>query len=487
MEKQKLLFFSTICHVLKTCSIIENNDDLFDLLTNFLNPQPALNTGDVGKYMTGDKNLPVKDIKTYNSFGNEKLSTQFNAILRDKLSPVSHKVFVSSIIDIIRKDDTIDDDASIGFPGYLTKKHFLDNSKFKIDVGELFANVFYYSINVDSTSHKDAIKDFRKTTYQDFESLKDLFELELSFGGNVATSPLTTTVDIDSFNSAFDEIPYTSTSSLKDMDIKLYSLKIKNAKFDLTQLTLFIEKNISKYLFSQLEGEKYLKPENQGRELYDALKKVYAHKAKSHDQFSEIMIYSFLEGVQKAPKILNAIDMKNTAKKNMYSTGIHLLVDPKGIKNKLLLGSSSLDGNINLAVKSAFNQVTEIQKNVDDVISLVDVNTLNTRFEKDTANYLKEILIPTPTKRSPSTSFGIFIGYTIKLSSSSLSEDEYENEIKEKMKTDIQNVLSLIEAEIITRKLNGYSFYFYFLPLDDVFSDATKVIDDFKLHEDKQV
>ena len=72
--------------------------------------------------------------------------------------------------------------------------------------------------------------------------------------------------------------------------------------------------------------------------------------------------------------------------------------------------------------------------------------------------------------------FGLFLGYSLDLDGTKMSNSEYRTAASQKMATDIQNIASYIEKKIADTGLSGYSFYVYVIPFNNASEERAAII-----------
>ena len=77
--------------------------------------------------------------------------------------------------------------------------------------------------------------------------------------------------------------------------------------------------------------------------------------------------------------------------------------------------------------------------------------------------------------KKPDSAFGIFLGYTVSVAAEPNNAQFNEN-LKQKMETDIVSISSYMTAKINELGLASYSFYVYVLPLNNAVIDKNEII-----------
>ncbi|MEA5004038.1 MAG: DUF1837 domain-containing protein [Christensenella sp.] len=304
------------------------------------------------------------------------------------------------------------------------------------------------------------------------------------------TSPIKNTSKGDRFNSIFVEVCSKSMEFTNPNCVRIFSLDIQNNSFSYVGLHQLLQNNIGRYVFSRAAIERFYLDDETEAISAKALELLRAannpHDCGAGGELGEILLYLFLEQNLNAPKILSKMELKSSENQYVYgSDGVHLLFcsDSSGkALCQLVLGESKIVGSLTSAIDDAFKSITKVIDTPDNELRLIESNIFKESFDKETADYLKQLIIP--TKRDLNMpidkAFGIFLGYTIELDSALFSNAEYRIALQKKMIDDITKHTSYIEAKIKKQNLNAYSFYFYILPFDNAAKDRADIINKLK-------
>ena len=461
-----------------------NNTKQYVLFNNVLS---FLNTGDdysdeqkQGAYRSGKNNLAnYDDLATCDK---DALVNYYKTKVIPYLKKDLHKCVVLAIRDVLNDDD-IEDLTLIGYEDGYTKQDIVNKVYFNF--AELLANVFYYCVIVvtNQIPFKENIKEITSGYVASFSSLEDTIEFEEM--PKPITSKISYTLDHKRFDSVFKEITSSKLSLPNNNDIKIYSLEIINAQIDYEKVKRFIRGNIGRYVYSRAQRNNYeLNGDLEAISSYaiDAyVKRVKRSPDTNH--FSEIMLYSFLECILGAPKIFSKMELQNKSGQfETFASGMHILSMKKGMLpfNQLVLGASDTYDDLEHAVNNAFDQIERIAAGSSEVYDLLETSILNNEFDADMNKTLESMIIPKKGTSSSSIekAYGIFLGYTINVDRTGLSNDEYLKNANEKMINDIKGIIPYIESKIGALSLSNHSFYIYILPLNDALSDKESIIKD---------
>ncbi len=454
---------------------------LFKLVLSFID------TGDdysdetnQGHYKSGKNNLAnYDDLITCDK---EQLVKYYKTKIIPCLKPDMHKCVVLAIRDVL-KDDDVGDLTLIGYEDGYTKQDIVNKAYFNF--AELLANVFYYCVIgvPNQRIYQENIKEVTNDYIVFFSSLEDTIEFEEA--PKPITSKISYTLDPKRFDSVFKEIASSKLSLPNNNDIKIYSLEITNAQIDYEKVKRFIRGNIGRYVYSRAQRNNYeLNGDLEAISSYaiDAyVKRV--NRSPDTNHFSEIMLYSFLECILGAPKIFSKMELQNKSGQfETFASGMHVLSMKKGMLpfNQLVLGASDTYDDLEHAVNNAFDQIERIAAGSSEEYDLLETSILNNEFDADMNQTLESMIIPKKGTSSSSIekAYGIFLGYTINVDRTGLSNDEYLKNANEKMISDIKGIIPYIESKIGALSLSNHSFYIYILPLNDALSDKESIIKD---------
>lgn len=254
-------------------------------------------------------------------------------------------------------------------------------------------------------------------------------------------------------------------------DLHLHVLRIEDGSFVLEQLFNEMTNSMLGYVYSR----------NNLNKLWDDKSRTVEFVTKAQNQFKtpdsnageggELLLYSFLEGHLKAPKILSKMELKTSPKHYIYgSDGIHLLETAPN-NYQLIFGESKMYANIKQGIRSAFDSIGHIKQDRFKFDTwLAESELLKETLDPDKAELLASILLPQPSSASKikkSNAFGVFIGFEMDVTSypfESRDATQIENDFRQTADDKISSELHTIEDEIRNRGLGGHHFHIYALP-----------------------
>ena len=258
--------------------------------------------------------------------------TDSNDIFRHiatKLVPLldvhKHKQLVLAFRAIINEDTTIPDDCLIGTSEGYTKSNILSKNNFSLP--GLLTNLFIYcTTQVENKKFKNNIKEIPSNFVDSFND--EVRSININESLPITPVPIDSTVKREKFDSVFTEVIHPQTLNLPNPStVKLYHLNVADYSFTHDQISKFIKDNLGRYVFSRAKRNEYQindEMENIALDAATAMRKSGEIPTASH--FGEIMLYSFLESVLNAPKLMSKVELQNAG--GGYTSkcsGVHLL------------------------------------------------------------------------------------------------------------------------------------------------------------------
>lgn len=306
------------------------------------------------------------------------------------------------------------------------------------------------------------------------------------------TTLLEKTLNDRDFAGVFTKVEHTGNLNLRNPNhVHIYHLNIENNSFIYEGLHRFLQNNVGRYVFSRAQLNQFHvdgDTESIGLRAIELLRK----SSKPTDtgaggELGEMLLYAFLEQVLGAPKLLSKVELKTSTNTYVYgSDGVHFLSssDDKGLPiYQLVLGESKIKGDLKAAVNDAFGSIRKIIANPVNEIRLVESNIFKEAYAPEQAEYIKNIILP--EKRGDTQydkAFGVFLGYSLSIDATGLSNAQYRQCVKNKLVEDITTVITHIAKKINEKDgdgndLTGYSFYFYTLPFNNTDNDRRSIIE----------
>lgn len=352
----------------------------------------------------------------------------------------------------------------------------------KLSIDEYLAKLLHYIfVNAIPVSKvkKTGFDPFHQFTDKDYKTLVD--------AANKAVSP---TIDISSlitvegeteFNSTFHKLTHPSNLHSKEPnDIKLFYLNTDSDGLNYEGLKECITINLGNYIYSKKHNKELIDAKKYAAIGLQALKDFRKSDVFNGDELGNILLYSFLEFVLKAPKLFSNFEISKSRISSSNAIHIQTVSSQTFSYNMLVFGTSSLEDNFTDAFTKTIDKVCEIKKNEENRYSFVNESIFNSTFDFVEAEKLKSIILPSETRHSfAPAGYAIFVGYKVDVNPEDYATpEELSLAIQSKMKEDIINNLDFIDQTLIDKKLDKRSIYIYVLPFNDPTKDKSSIIDE---------
>jgi len=270
-----------------------------------------------------------------------------------------------------------------------------------------------------------------------------------------------------------DDCPQQST-------LNIHVLNIESNEFIYCKLVEELRDIIITYVHSnrRLEEFKENYPSYSPKPFFEAIQK-FRNYTSNEGELGELLLYAFLEAGLNAPKLLSKMQLKTDS--NDYikgSDGVHLLELDDGYQ--LIFGESKLYADLLEGAREAFDSILDFKSNgMAFERGLIDTHVINEMVSEEGYEKIKSILLPSGDDGPDlDLSFGIFLGFELKIDSSQLSlkNKEFREWVNESVKRHATRVVSTIRRKIINHKLYGHEFHIYIVPFTDIDVTRKKLI-----------
>lgn len=347
----------------------------------------------------------------------------------------------------------------------------------------MLCNVFYYAItcvtNRDcKTEIKEISKDFLKGLHENATNIQLRVQDKTDLNSTILPTLSADTLSPFVFENKgiINGLPNKTTA-------QIYSVLIRNNRFDFQKLKEKLLDAINSYVFSRVrieETDTLAKSRTLGIKGMQRFLRIYKDDAES--LLGEMLLYIFLEVALKAPKIFSKIEIDEVAGiAKSKCECIHLLApfDSGLSSHQLVCGASNICGNLYDAVDRAFSKIIDIAANSDKEYQFVSNTNYNQILPPATTAFLVKLIVPEEdNSTSVDMSFGIFLGYTIHINADGLNNDEYRIEAHNQLVSDIEEMKRYVYDKIINAGLQGYSFYFYVVPFNNADNERRSIIEE---------
>jgi len=301
------------------------------------------------------------------------------------------------------------------------------------------------------------------------------------------SAALSKTIKDKDMDRIFAEVPCTEDLGLqKSGQLRLFHLLVRDGEFYYEDLEKWLYRNLSRYVFSRAMLEQFRKDDDLDAAIDQAIQTMRENGAVDEkgmgNELGEMMIYAFLEGKLRAPKLMSRVELStDLSQYKSVCESIHLLSDNDEAGapfNQMVFGTSNIVGEIRDAVDNAFDAILRIEKHSSREIQMVEKTAFDRSFDDDEIAFLKDTIIPSPNaKNNYNTAYGIFLGYSIGVKAEEHPEIEYEELVTKKMEEDIRRHAQYIADKIKSSGLDRHSFYIYILPFMDAEQNKHDIMD----------
>lgn len=270
----------------------------------------------------------------------------------------------------------------------------------------------------------------------------------------------------------------------KKCRLNLHILKITNNQFDTIPLLRELSNSILTFCLSKNEYKQFIDEQRFG-ELNLVAQERFRDYQSNEGEFGELLLYSLLETHLGAPKLLTKMNLKTSH--NDYvkgADGIHLL-KLNDQEYQIIFGESKMYKTLRSGLTKAFDSIhsflTHARNNVEYEMQLIDTH-FHQEIEDETAYLeLKKIIFPTAREDEIHTdkAFGIFVGFDYEMDKNlrkTLSNREFNLEIRRIIRETVQREFAYIESLIEKYDLYGYNFYIYCIPFSELSKTRKAVI-----------
>lgn len=295
---------------------------------------------------------------------------------------------------------------------------------------------------------------------------------------------LAKTIKKKSTDGIFVEVLHTENLGLcMPEQLRLFHLALRNNKFYSGDLETMLYRNIGRYVFSRAKLEDFRIEDDLDSVTAQALRIMrengVADTKGCGNELGEMLIYTFLEDMLGAPKLMSRVEL-STELSHFGSAceSIHLFTPGSEQRCQMVFGASNVVGEIKDAIDRSFESILRIEQQEAREIKMVEKTILDRAFDPDEIELIKDLILPSQGKTpSYNTAYGVFLGYSIGLSSKGRTSEEYENLVMQKMAFDIKQHAKYIAEKINANSLGSHSFYFYILPFDDAETEKKAIME----------
>lgn len=271
-------------------------------------------------------------------------------------------------------------------------------------------------------------------------------------------------------------------NELKPTKMRIFMPKLDGHEFDYSGMKDVLFNPLTYYVLSRKSVDEYLE-HKQYQQMTQAARRAFKDYARNKGELGELILYVLLEGHLKAPKILSKMSLKTSSQDYIKGCdGVHLLKLDNG-RYHLIFGESKLYKNLTAGFLAAFKSINSflgsgpLKEKKDWEGQLISQHIDDEKLsEKDAVEAIKQVIYPSRRGAEKlkgikfTRTFGIFIGFEIKVDKEkeNLDEDEFETWIKSFVSEQIRGLVGTIQKQIENQKLKGKHFYVYLMPFTDL-------------------
>lgn len=342
-----------------------------------------------------------------------------------RLSPDEVKLAIGSLAYIVAHAENINEGVPIGALKKTVKSDYLNIGK--VEPAVFFTDLFIFAVKaIENSAGKLYIGSITKDYLRCLPI--SISTIELVVAKKDYNPILSSTIRSRNFDKAFEEVASSKLGLANPNDLRFFRLRSEDYEFDDVRLRRFLTDNIGRYLYSRAQIERFYKEDNEENISLEAAQYIRDHL--SGNEFGAIMVYSFLEEILDAPKLLSRIELGTGMG---VSDGIHLKRIEGQLQYQLVYGASDIQGDLQGAIDAALLRVADIKRNKPSPFQIIDNTSFETTVEgTEMANGIRRILLPHKKDDDPpATAFGLFLGYTLKM-----NEADYSLPVKQFKKKD---------------------------------------------------
>lgn len=265
-----------------------------------------------------------------------------------------------------------------------------------------------------------------------------------------------------------------------DGSIDLFILPINARNFDYQCIIENLLESVAEYSLSWKIRKQY---KDKVMMISKMAREKFKVAEKNEGELGELLLFCFLEGYLEAPKIFTKLGLKTS--RNVHINGadaVHL----KKISEEsyhLIFGESKTYTDLSRAFDDAFKSIKEFKNETNSKgdeksgityeKGLISSNVESDIFDKEDEEILNLLIYPGARGSSNiklDDAFSIFIGYEIDITEERIncSSSEFQDEIENKVKMQIESYRDKVYKKILGNNLIGHSFYVFIVPFTDI-------------------
>lgn len=474
-----LFCYGILLHVLNLCSPRKTTQK-FLCGTMFLSINPNYDIrdddGTVGHLKNCSNEISPSITDVIDSADVEAIRTCFEKQIIPKLYPNEVSTAIAALAHIVANADNIEKNVRIGTLSEMTKADYANITE--VEPAAFLTDLLIFSVK--AIDNKQGETFYRTIEKRDrFNRLPfDASKIKLKKPEKDHDPVLTATLRKKNFDRAFEPISQNSIGLQNDNEIRIYRLRSEDYDFSDARIRRFITDNIGRYVFSRAQIERFRESDDDDEQETLGLEAAqYWREHIGGNEFGEFMIYAFLEAVLDAPKLFSRLELTTDLG---VSDGIHLKRRSGSLEYQLVYGASDIQGDLKKAVDAAVKRVKEIKEAKPSPYQIVNsASYYQSVPDEQMAEAIRRIIFPSKkNEQPPPTAFGIFLGYTLKMTDDDylLPLPQFKKKMAQQLEREIVECASYIKSELTKLRLHQHSYYVYVLPLNNADDDKHSII-----------
>ena len=291
--------------------------------------------------------------------------------------------------------------------------------------------------------------------------------------------PQTTITGQGEFDAVFTEVasPIKSSETAGGV-VRLFHVNVRSSQFDYRALCNLLTANVGGYVFSRAQISS-LKDDGLERSIDLRAMRALSKSADNDSALGEMLLYTFLEHVLEAPKVLSKFELENlSGQQRSNADAIHILpAGTSGATTYIVLGAAYVEANLHDSIHTAISSIRQIRNDEELECQIVDSTALDKEFSTRDAKMLSRLIIPSKVSQDKEICYAMFIGYSLGLQAlPTRPHDEFRELVDQKLRSDLLNYSEFIRSEIASAGLESYPFHIYTLPLNDAVADRRSIV-----------
>ncbi|BDH84659.1 HamA C-terminal domain-containing protein [Lactococcus lactis] len=265
-----------------------------------------------------------------------------------------------------------------------------------------------------------------------------------------------------------------------DNKLEIFSFPINSNSFDYKNACGQLLESVAEFTLSRQYREKY---KNEPIKLSKEARTRFKDWKEQTGELGEFLLFCFLEGHLKAPKILSKFELKTSTSMHVHgSDGVHYVCIGEG-RYQLLFGESKLYKDLTSGLRDAFKSIQDFKQERNEQgnsksgisfeRSLISANLSQETFSDEEKIFLKSLLFPTNdgTSLEVDDAFGIFVGFEVGdygEQRKTLNNHDFREFVYKSILEQVQAKTTKISEYIDDKDLHGHTFYIYVLPFTKI-------------------